>query len=49
MLLNSICRSAKRNYHPEEKNGDATEDPIPYIARLMLQYGVSNKCYHELA
>ena len=46
-----LCRlhgTAKRHYYPDEKDGGATEDQIPYIVRLMLQYGVSYECYHEM-
>ena len=46
-----LCRlrgTAKRHYHSDEKDGGATKDQITYIARLMLQYGVSYECYHEM-
>jgi len=46
-LFNAIFMTAKRHYHPDERDGDTTKDQIPYIARLMLQYGVSYECYHD--
>jgi len=48
MLIVSLCRTAKRHYHPDEKDDDKSHDPVPMIAKLMLTYGISYECYHEL-
>jgi len=44
-----LSRTAKRHYHPDEKDDDGSqEDRLPMIAKLMLTYGISYECYHEL-
>jgi len=47
---NIMCRTAKRHYHPDERddNSVSAAEQIPFIAKLMLQYGMSYECYHEL-
>lgn len=34
---------------PKETSKTHTEEKIPYISQLMLQYGISYKFYHELS
>jgi len=43
-----FLRGDKRHYHPEQKENDPAEDKVPFIAKLMLTYGISYECYHEL-
>ena len=35
--------------HTSSNSKRTTDDAIPYIAKLMLTYGISYECYHELS
>ena len=37
------------NHKESESTSITTDDAIPYIAKLMLTYGVSYEFYHELS
>jgi len=48
----TVCRALKKHMHSLGDLGDSQhtseKDRIAVIARLMITYGVSYECYHEL-